>query len=358
MNEEMFPNQDDQALGPGKLLQIAREEKNLRPEDVAYEIRLTPSQVLALEENDYSKMPEETYVRGYLRNYARLVGVPENSILMAFARQTRSSEKNTQPVIPTGESDINKGVKGTRVIAVFIILAVIALSAVWVLLEPYDKLSQTGEKVDSPVVEQQPVVKEVPVGASTLSLDKPIESPVMETTPTTPPSTALPATENKTAPIVMSQPVSSEEQLTSTSDTKLVPAQAQPVIEAPITVQAVENTASVEIVEATTAPAMTEITETESTETEGPRDAASDGTLNINYTKDSWTDVRDANGKKLLYRTVKKGENIALAGKLPMSVFFGFAQGVKVTFNGEEIDVPSYTRGVFARFTVGESVNP
>src|SRR5210317_1972440 len=100
----MFPNQDDQVLGPGKLLQSAREEKNLRPEDVAYEIRLTPSQVLALEENDYSKMPEETYVRGYLRNYARLVGVPENSILMAFARLTRSSEKNTHPVIPTGES--------------------------------------------------------------------------------------------------------------------------------------------------------------------------------------------------------------------------------------------------------------
>jgi cytoskeleton protein RodZ len=80
--------------------------------------------------------------------------------------------------------------------------------------------------------------------------------------------------------------------------------------------------------------------------------------LSISYSNDSWTDVRDANGKKLLYRTVKKGENIALAGKLPLSVFFGFAQGVKVTFNGEEIDVPGYTRGVFARFTVGESVNP
>ena len=57
MTEEMFHHQVEPVAGPGKLLQTAREEKNLRPEDVAYEIRPTPGQVLALEENDYSKMP-------------------------------------------------------------------------------------------------------------------------------------------------------------------------------------------------------------------------------------------------------------------------------------------------------------
>ena len=81
------------------------------------------------------------------------------------------------------------------------------------------------------------------------------------------------------------------------------------------------------------------------------------GALIISYEKDSWTDVRDANGKKLLYRTVKAGEKIALAGPAPLSLFFGFAQGVRVTFNGKEVDVPAHTRGVFARFTVGEAVN-
>ena len=68
MTEDIFQDKEEPVAGPGKLLQTAREEKNLRPEDVAYEVRLTPAQVLALEENDYSKMPEETYVRGYIRN--------------------------------------------------------------------------------------------------------------------------------------------------------------------------------------------------------------------------------------------------------------------------------------------------
>ena len=354
MNEEMFPNQDDQVLGPGKLLQIAREEKNLRPEDVAYEIRLTPSQVLALEENDYSKMPEETYVRGYLRNYARLVGIPENTILMAFARETRSSEKKPQQVIPSGESDINKSSKGIRMFAVIFLIAVIALSAVWVLV-PHDKLPLTGEKADSPAVEEKTVAKveEVPVGASTLSLDSPVESSVVEKTTIT---SAMPTTstaETTSAAIVMPQSASSQEQQ-AISETTPVQVQA----EVSIPVQPVDTTVSVDFAETNTTPATTGVAAAGNRETESSVEAASDGTLSISYSNDSWTDVRDANGKKLLYRTVKKGENIALAGKLPLSVFFGFAQGVKVTFNGEEIDVPGYTRGVFARFTVGESVNP
>ena len=354
MNEEMFPNQDDQVLGPGKLLQIAREEKNLRPEDVAYEIRLTPSQVLALEENDYSKMPEETYVRGYLRNYARLVGIPENTILMAFARETRSSEKKPQQVIPSGESDINKSSRGIRLFAVTFLIAVIALSAVWVLV-PHDKLPLTGEKADSPAVEEKTVAKveEVPVGASTLSLDSPVESSVVEKTTIT---SAMPTTstaETTSAAIVMPQSASSQEQQ-AISETTPVQVQA----EVSIPVQPVDTTVSVDFAETNTTPATTGVAAAGSRETESSVEAASDGTLSISYSNDSWTDVRDANGKKLLYRTVKKGENIALAGKLPLSVFFGFAQGVKVTFNGEEIDVPGYTRGVFARFTVGESVNP
>jgi cytoskeleton protein RodZ len=350
----MFPNQDDQVLGPGKLLQIAREEKNLRPEDVAYEIRLTPSQVLALEENDYSKMPEETYVRGYLRNYARLVGIPENTILMAFARETRSSEKKPQQVIPSGESDINKSSKGIRMFAVIFLIAVIALSAVWVLV-PHDKLPLTGEKADSPAVEEKTVAKveEVPVGASTLSLDSPVESSVVEKTTITSAMPTPSTAETTSAAIVMPQSASSQEQQ-AISETTPVQVQA----EVSIPVQPVDTTVSVDFAETNTTPATTGVAAAGSRETESSVEAASDGTLSISYSNDSWTDVRDANGKKLLYRTVKKGENIALAGKLPLSVFFGFAQGVKVTFNGEEIDVPGYTRGVFARFTVGESVNP
>ena len=333
MTEEMFPNQNGPIIGPGKLLQVAREEKKLRPEDVAYEIRLTPSQVLALEEDDYSSMPEETYVRGYLRNYARLVDVPENDILLHFARLTRSSDKNTQPIKISNDSDIKKRGNGVRWLSLAAIIALILLSALWVLV-PYDKLNLTDETTDVPVVKEKVVTtEEIPVGASTLNLDQQLKSAAEEEKSTQSTIPSAPPTEPEAADAV-SPPITQDEEQEVLVSTEQV-TQAQSDITAP------EQTVDA-------AP----ITQPDSNQA-----ATGDAVLQINYSKDSWTDIRDASGKKLLYRTVKKGENITLTGELPMSLFFGFAQGVTVTFNGKEVDVPAYTRGVFARFTVGEPVS-
>ncbi|MFW2438252.1 MAG: RodZ domain-containing protein [Arenicellales bacterium] len=343
MNEDMFPNGKNTVLGPGRLLQIAREEKNLRPEDVAYEIRLTPSQVLALDEDDYSKMPEETYVRGYLRNYARLVGVPENEILMAFARMTRATDTVPIQASMPAESENNKKSNATWMVAVAGIVAVIVFSAVWV-LEPYNELSLTDSSSDSPIVNEKPVLEEVPVGISTLNLDKSAGDPGLADTGLADSglneSPALPATE----PEVVSE---------NTIEPELAPDNAN----LPELVSGTETETPALAISATSTPEISEnIAQTvEATNTSNDLNDTG-GLLIINYSRDSWTDVRDANGKKLLYRTVKAGEKISLAGDLPISLFFGFAQGVEVKFKGKIINVESHTRGVFARFTVGEAV--
>ncbi len=301
MNEEIFPDKKGKVPGPGRLLQIAREEKNLRPEDIAYEIRLTPSQVLALDEDDYSKMPEETYVRGYLRNYARLVGVPENDILMAFARFTRAEDVTPAPSSLPAASEADKKSRAVWIVAVASIVAVIVLSAIWV-IEPADETLNAGTNTGPLATEEKAGLEEVPVGTSTLKLEEAVENAALDSSPDT---------------------------LEKEPKTK---------ISAPVKRGGIALTA-------------------ETVKTGGNQITAEGGVLLISYTKDSWTDVRDANGVKLLYRTVKAGEEVALAGELPISLFFGFAQGVGVKFNGKAIDVSAHTRGVFARFTVGESVN-
>lgn len=329
----MFPDQNDSIIGPGKLLQVAREEKKLRPEDVAYEIRLTPSQVLALEEDDYSSMPEETYVRGYLRNYARLVGVPENDILLHFARLTRTSEKITQPIKISSDLEVKKGGNGVRWLSLAAIIAVILLSALWVLV-PYDKLTLTDDTTDVPVAEEKVVItEEVPVGASTLNLDQQL----------TPAAEEEKSTQSTILSAPLAEPVADDAAGAQSSQDQ---EQEDLVTAEEVTTEAQTESPAEQAVD--TAP----ITQPDSTQA-----ASSDGVLQINYSKDSWTDIRDASGKKLLYRTVKKGEKITLTGDLPMSLFFGFAQGVTVTFNGKEVDVTAHTRGVFARFTVGEPVS-
>jgi transcriptional regulator with XRE-family HTH domain len=54
----------------GELLKEARENKGISLEEVEEEIRIRKKYLRALEEEDFSIMPPEVYVKGFLRNYA------------------------------------------------------------------------------------------------------------------------------------------------------------------------------------------------------------------------------------------------------------------------------------------------
>lgn len=75
-------------FGPGEYLAEAREALRLSHEDVANQLNLTPATIEALENNDYELLPGITFARGYLRGYARLLGLDEEQIL----RLCRSSD--------------------------------------------------------------------------------------------------------------------------------------------------------------------------------------------------------------------------------------------------------------------------
>src|SRR5699024_11856229 len=70
----------------GQQLANIRQEKGLSQEDVAAELRLSVTYVKAIEADDYERLPEATFVRGYVRNYARYLVLPEVEIkdIMVF----------------------------------------------------------------------------------------------------------------------------------------------------------------------------------------------------------------------------------------------------------------------------------
>jgi cytoskeleton protein RodZ len=69
--------------------------------------------------------------------------------------------------------------------------------------------------------------------------------------------------------------------------------------------------------------------------------------------KESWIDVRDSTGERLIYRTVNRGEDIRLQGKPPYSIFIGSAEGVTVQYRGKVVPFKAHESGLFARFEVG-----
>jgi cytoskeleton protein RodZ len=58
---------------PGRMLAEARVAKGLSLAEVAAQLKLSPSQVTALEADDYGSLPGPVFVRGFIRNYARLL---------------------------------------------------------------------------------------------------------------------------------------------------------------------------------------------------------------------------------------------------------------------------------------------
>jgi len=75
-------------LSIGARLAAAREACELDRRVVANELNLDVGIVEALENDDKSALPAAIFVKGYLRNYARLVGLPEDEIVRDYAEQT------------------------------------------------------------------------------------------------------------------------------------------------------------------------------------------------------------------------------------------------------------------------------
>jgi cytoskeleton protein RodZ len=75
-------------LTPGAQLREAREKRSLGIDKVASGLNLDASIIRALESDDSSTLPAPIFVQGYLRSYARLLGLPEDDIVRDYMRQS------------------------------------------------------------------------------------------------------------------------------------------------------------------------------------------------------------------------------------------------------------------------------
>jgi cytoskeleton protein RodZ len=75
----------------------------------------------------------------------------------------------------------------------------------------------------------------------------------------------------------------------------------------------------------------------------------------IEYQKDSWTEVDDNAGRRLVYGLMRAGQTIELKGEAPFKVFLGLAEGVTIHYNNDLFDFSPFRRGEVARFRIGRA---
>lgn len=85
---------DAVATGVGQELAAAREARGLALADVAQQLKFAPRQLEALEQERFEALPGATFVRGMVRNYARLLKVDADPLLERIAGRAEVPDSN------------------------------------------------------------------------------------------------------------------------------------------------------------------------------------------------------------------------------------------------------------------------
>jgi len=280
----------------GARLKAAREAGNLTVADVAAKLKLTARQIEALEQEELSHLPSEVFVRGFVRNYARLVGIEPESLIAPIDVQAEVSETITAP-----NAGLNVGSSGLRQWLIYPMLAV----ALFLLLVAglYHWLRQ---------------------GEDTLV-------------------SAAPETSALPAPAVATVPVAPLPAPAAAADIVTQLASPQPIEDAPAPLP-------VEVPpEAAVKPAAPEldvaIRNADTNVKTGLR------SMRFEPAQDAWIQVVDAKGTRFS-KLVRAGAAESFAGEPPFRLVVGEAALVKLTYNGHSIDLTPFIGQKVARLTL------
>lgn len=285
-----------QKVGAGQLLAEARKKQDKSLEDIAQVLNLSVTQLRAIEMDKSEGLPEPTYVRGYIRGYATLLGLDVEDVVSHYQGshwdQSANLDRLPRGVTQASQERQYNFAKPLKLLIFSIILAFLVY--VFTSGKVTEWLSNNGTVQQFNAPEQQ--------------------------TATGSEETDLASTEEST-----------EESSDESAD--LVPEE----------LPGTEDDSASENIEAA------------NDSQENAEQSQSANNIEIKFLDTSWIDIRDTNDDRLAYKSFAKGETLSLSSDLPLNVFIGNASGVVVTYNNEPFDISDYQQGVYAKFRLGQN---
>ena len=316
-------------VNPGETLRQARESNGWSLAEVALKLNLTTTSLGNLEAGAFDKLPGHTFARGYIRAYAKLLGIDQTVLVQEFDQFTGTDSQGSS-VHGLGRIEEPVRVSHTilRIVSLLLLVAVIGGGFVWW----QDQASQRSKDLTSSAMEHVEV--ESADGTTQIHpLDEPEDQAVAEGQATSEAPLATEQLAPETAP----------------ATTAAVPAPVAPATPAAPTAQAHTPAAPASAPPAPAASATPAISPPTT-----PALIAGDGRVQVTYIADCWTQVTDGNGKVLFSGLKRKGDTLDQGGKPPLTLRLGFARGAQVAYNGQPVDVAPFTSGETARLKLGQ----
>lgn len=304
--------------------------------EVATQLNLTPMRLSQLEAGEFEKLPGNTFSRGYIRAYAKLLGLEQAPLVADFDQFTGSNATGASVhALGRIEEPTRYSQSILRLVSFLLLLGVGGACFYWWQEQGWqiDDLKSVGlghvevegadgstqihpldEPEDQAVAAAQGQGTELPLpGVPAEQGEAPSETPpatateLLEQNP--PAEQAAPAQQAPAAPTEPAAPA----------------APAAPSAQAPAGTAAQPQ-----------APV-----------------AAGEGLVSLKFTADCWVQVTDASGKVIASGLKRAGDSLDARGKAPMELRLGFARGAQVTYNGAAVDVTPHISGETARLKLG-----
>jgi cytoskeleton protein RodZ len=287
---------------PGDLLREARNRRGWTIARVAEDMNLEARFIEAMEDNRFEDLGAPVFARGHLRKYARLLEVDTARLMDVYAEIERERipppAASVEGLAMSGDPPPRRG--GWRTLLVLVVIVALAALA-WRLY---------AGRQDAAMPSAEPTGQAVP-GDSEPGDEALIDEPV---------AVPLPAIVRRGE----GPPPPSEEDEPEEASTEAGPADVPSEDAAPGA-------------------------ETTTPSAQAPADGSVE--LVLRFVSDSWVEVRDANGNRLVYQLGRTGRQRTVRGTPPFDIFLGFADGVSLELDGEPVSIPPSARlGRTARF--------
>jgi len=114
----------------GQILRSEREKLDLSAQEIAKQIHLDVKIIESIENDSHEGMPTATYIRGYLRSYAKIVGADADKIIKLYNSDSPPPPPEILPEVkpPTQVSSSDKPVKAFTYL---ITLGLVLLLLIW-----------------------------------------------------------------------------------------------------------------------------------------------------------------------------------------------------------------------------------
>jgi cytoskeleton protein RodZ len=338
------PELDGEVRGfPGHLLREAREERGYSQKEVARDLHLTSKVIDALEESNFDIISSSLFARGYIRSYARHLGLDGQALVAEFDAIYGVPNQNKKPmpgVHQLGQQS-KPGDTWVKLISIIFVIGLVVASVLWWQHQNGGSMLQRLNNVTLSNTAADLVVE---------SLGEDDNSSDMELLAANPSEVGATVSDDQAAateapvqtldvaeivavkPIVtaLSEAVSVSPEMSDVSDSSALNPE---IIAVPAVAQTEESTGAADVAAL------------------GPNEAL----LMMAFDKDCWVEIKDGNGKMILSDLYASGSTIEQVVTAPIEILLGRSSGVtQMTFNGEVIDLKPHTRKDIARLTLSK----